>query len=140
MCAPEVCPFQRATRASPCAMSSISMSSADGSSRSSRRPDSIRCQARSGTVRAIGPARAPSLSATVAAPELRTSLMPMARDQMIVDHAGGLHEGIDDGRAAEFEAALCKFFGHGARHGGFGRNLARAFVVIDLRLSVDEIP
>src|SRR5579863_5337277 len=46
MCAPLVCPFQRATRASPCAMSSISMSSGEGSSKSSRRPDSIRCQAR----------------------------------------------------------------------------------------------
>jgi Tfp pilus assembly protein PilF len=46
MCAPSVWPFQRATRASPCAMSSISTSSGEGSSRSSRRPDSMRCQAR----------------------------------------------------------------------------------------------
>src|ERR1700758_4812969 len=46
ICAPLVCPFQRATRASPCAISSTSMSSAEGSSRSSRRPDSMRCQAR----------------------------------------------------------------------------------------------
>src|SRR5262245_34951836 len=45
-CAPLVCPFQRATRASPCAMSSISMSSGEGSSRSSRRPLNMRCQAR----------------------------------------------------------------------------------------------
>src|ERR1700689_1165565 len=125
MCAPEVCPFQRATRASPCAMSSISMSSADGSGRSSRRPDSIRCQARSGTLRATGLARAPNLSATAAEPEPGASLVPMARDQMIVDHAGGLHESVDDGRAAEFEAALRQFLGHGARDGGFGRNLAR---------------
>src|SRR5665213_2662998 len=46
MCAPLVWPFQRATRAKPCAMSSISTSSGEGSSRSSRRPDSMRCQAR----------------------------------------------------------------------------------------------
>ena len=45
---PTVWPFQRATRARPWAMSSISMSSGEGSSRSSRRPDSIRCQARGG--------------------------------------------------------------------------------------------
>ena len=37
-CAPRVWPFQRATRARPWAMSSISMSSGEGSSRSSRRP------------------------------------------------------------------------------------------------------
>ncbi len=47
-CGPWVWPFQRATRASPWAISSISTSSGDGSSRSSRLPDSIRCQARSG--------------------------------------------------------------------------------------------
>lgn len=45
-CSPTVCPFQRATRARPWAISSISMSIGDGSSRSSRRPDSMRCQAR----------------------------------------------------------------------------------------------
>src|SRR5581483_281028 len=45
---PDVWPFQRATRASPCAMSSSSTSSGDGSRRSSRRPDSMRCQTRGG--------------------------------------------------------------------------------------------
>ena len=45
---PLVWPFQRATRARPWAMSEISMSSGEGSSRSSRRPDSMRCQARGG--------------------------------------------------------------------------------------------
>src|ERR1700735_2135899 len=29
--------------------------------------------------------------------------------QVIVDHAGGLHEGVDDGRADEFEAAPGQF-------------------------------
>ena len=46
ICAPLVCPFQRATLARPWAMSSISTSSGEGSSRSRRRPDSMRCQAR----------------------------------------------------------------------------------------------
>ena len=36
----------RATRAKPWAISAISISSGEGSRRSSRRPDSIRCQAR----------------------------------------------------------------------------------------------
>jgi hypothetical protein len=43
---PRVCPFQRATNASPCAISTISISSGVGSSKSNRRPESIRCQAR----------------------------------------------------------------------------------------------
>jgi len=30
--------------------------------------------------------------------------MAKARYQMVVDHAGGLHEGIDDGRADELES------------------------------------
>src|SRR5438309_843761 len=52
MLAPTVWPFQRATRARPCAISSISMSSGEGSSRSSRRPDSMRCQARGARIAA----------------------------------------------------------------------------------------
>src|SRR5271169_270861 len=48
MWSPSVWPFQRATLARPWAMSSISMSSGEGSRRSRRRPDSIRCQARGG--------------------------------------------------------------------------------------------
>src|SRR5690606_13243289 len=58
-CSLMVWPFQRATRAGPWAMSSISMSNGDGSSRSRRRPDSIRCQARGGLglrTRGAGPA------------------------------------------------------------------------------------
>src|SRR6266576_149401 len=33
------------------------------------------------------------------------SLMTEARDEMVVDHARGLHEGVDDGRSDEFESA-----------------------------------
>src|SRR5690606_17670769 len=54
-----VWPFQRATRARPWAMSSISMSNGEGSSRSRRRPDNMRCQARGGwglRTRGAGPA------------------------------------------------------------------------------------
>jgi len=41
-----VWPFQRATRARPWAISAISTSNGEGSRRSSRRPDNIRCQTR----------------------------------------------------------------------------------------------
>src|SRR3984885_1704501 len=115
MYGPLVCPFQRATRASPWAISSTSMSSGDGSSRSSRRPDSMRCQARGSSIaRGIGWTRL-SRSATAFAPELLHGLMAVAGHQMVVDHADRLHEGVDDGRAAELEAAPPPLLGDGAR-------------------------
>src|SRR5271170_1418377 len=98
ICAPCVCPFQRATRASPCAISSISISSGEGSSKSSRRPDSMRCQA-----------RAPCAAAFLFDVFLN-GLMAIAGDEMVVDHTDRLHEGIDDGWAAELETALGEFF------------------------------
>src|ERR1700733_6467052 len=128
MCAPYDCPFQRATRASPCAMSPISMSSGEGSSKSSRRPDSIRCHAR-------GPCGAVFLFGG-----FLDGRMAVAGDEMVVDHADGLHEGIDDGRAAELEAALRQFLGHGARHRRLCRNLSHSAIAVDLRLAVDEAP
>src|SRR5580704_792265 len=102
-------------------MSSISISSGEGSSRSSRRPDSIRCQAR-------GLAAAPFLLG-----DFLNGFMAVAGHEMIVDHADRLHEGIDDGRAAKFEAAPRQFFGHGARDRGFGGYLAHGAIVVDLR-------
>src|SRR5580692_6974414 len=140
MCAPLVWPFQRATRASPCAMSSSSMSSGDGSSRSSRRPDSMRCQARGADAGCAARLTRCAVSATAARPELLTLCMAIAGDQMIVDHADRLHEGVDDGRPAEFEAALRQFFGDRARDGGLRRHLASRFVMVDLWLAVDELP
>src|SRR5215472_10703301 len=151
MWAPIVWPFQRATRASPCAISSISMSSGEGSSRSSRRPDSMRCQARPAgsergrrfgagrPVREIEDAVMVSARSWLAAALLHR-LMTMAADEVIVDDADRLHERIDDGRSAEFETALGKLLGHGARDRGLGRDLLCAAVVIDLRPAVDEVP
>src|SRR5438094_9507946 len=97
-----VCPFQRATRARPWAMSAISISSGEGSSRSSRRPDSIRCQARLATLDVLDASFGLEAGLAKFAAAL---LVTEAGDQMVVDHAGGLHEGIDDGRADELEAA-----------------------------------
>ena len=108
-----VCPFQRATRASPWAMSSISTSSGEGSSRSSRRPDSMRCQAR-GAADALA-------AITVGADRRR--LMAVAAHQMIVDHAHGLHEGIDDGRPAEAEAPRASNPWRSSRRAGSRRAL-----------------
>src|SRR6266498_4131799 len=37
--------------------------------------------------------------------------MPMAGHQMVIDHADGLHEGVDDGRAAELEPTARQILG-----------------------------
>src|SRR6202035_5831882 len=140
MCAPLVWPFQRATRASPCAMSSNSTSSGDGSSRSSRRPDSMRCQARGSDAGPAARLARRAASATAARRELFARCVAMAGDNMIVDHADRLHEGVDDGRPAELETTLRQFLGDRARGRCFRRHLACGFVMVDLRLAVLEIP
>src|SRR6266508_386333 len=71
---------------------------------------------------------------------LSTVGMPMAFHQMVVDHAGGLHEGVDDGRPAELEAAARQLLRHRPRHRGLGRNLRRRPVAVDLRFPVEEAP
>src|SRR5579872_7009243 len=140
ICAPAVWPFQRATRARPWAISSTSMSSADGSSRSSRRPESMRCQARASAVACGGGLSRCKASATAVLSELGDHVVPVAGHQMVVDHAGRLHEGIDDGWAAELEAALRQLFRHRARHGRVGGNLRRAAITIHFRTAVDKAP
>src|SRR5215469_7487453 len=148
---PVVWPFQRATRARPWAMSSISMSSGEGSRRSSRRPESIRCQARPpGCERgnrfdAGRPTRETEGAAMVSdrswlGAVLLHRLVAMAADEVIVDDADRLHEGIDDGRSAEFKTALGKFLGYRARDRGLRRHLLCAAVMVDLRPPVDEVP
>ena len=63
---------------------------------SSRRPESMRCQARGGFFRPL-----------MARPDVTPDrLRASGNHQMVVDHADSLHEGVDDGRAAEFKAAL----------------------------------
>ena len=53
----------------------------------------------------------------------RHALVAVALHQMVVDHADRLHEGIDDGRADELEAARRKLLGHLPRQRGLGRHL-----------------
>src|SRR3984885_1568600 len=140
MCAPSVWPFQRATRARPCAMSSSAPWGGEGWSRPTRPPDSMRCQARGCDASRVARLARCAVSATAARPEFLAFRMAIAGDQMIVDHADRLHEGVDDGRPAEFETALQKLLGDRARGCGFRRHLACGFVVVDLRLAVLEIP
>src|SRR5690606_29213735 len=45
--------------------------------------------------------------------EFQPFLMCRARDQMVVDHTGGLHEGVHDGGADKIEACLFQGSGHG---------------------------
>src|ERR1019366_10340283 len=64
----------------------------------------------------------------------------MALDQMIVDHADRLHEGIDDGRPDEFEAVTSKFLGHRPRFIGFGRRARTAAEFMVYRFAADVLP
>src|SRR4029079_2862528 len=64
----------------------------------------------------------------------------MTLDQMIVDHADRLHEGIDNGRADELEPPRRQFLRHLLRQRGFGRHLRGVAEFVDLRLAVEEIP
>ena len=64
----------------------------------------------------------------------------MAIDEMVVDHAGRLHEGVDDRRPDEARAARLEVLGDRLRDVGLGRNLARRFALAVDRLAVDEAP
>ena len=111
-------------------MSAISTSSGEGSMRSSRRPDSIRCQARRG---------ARSLMAKLAR-QRAAGLVTAAIDEMIVDHAGRLHEGVDDGRPDEIAAhARASPWRWRARRRS-RRHVLQAHPRVVDRASVDEAP
>src|ERR1700761_4403868 len=68
------------------------------------------------------------------------ALMAEAGDEMIVDEASRLHEGIDDGRADEFEAARRQLLGNLDRERRGGGHACRGLELVDLRLAVDEVP
>src|SRR6266850_5521964 len=56
--------------------------------------------------------------------------MSMTSDQVVVDHSHGLHEGVDDGWADEFEAAGGEVFGDIAGDVGLGGDLLYGFEAI----------
>ena len=47
-----------------------------------------------------------------------------AGDDVVVGEAGGLHEGVDDGRADEPEPAANHVFADGLRFGGLSRDFS----------------
>ncbi|MNE74322.1 hypothetical protein D3C80_1703960 [compost metagenome] len=59
---------------------------------------------------------------------------------MVHDHAGGLHEGVADGRADKGEAGFLQGLAHGLGFIGNRRYLAAAAEVVDLRRAADERP
>src|SRR5436190_23721095 len=101
-------------------MSAISTSSGEGLSRSSLRPDSMRCQARSPVAAFLRPTMSGDVLGLLDIVWLSRALLAvsgqsgvaMARHQMIVDHADRLHEGIHDRRPDELETARRQFFRH----------------------------
>ena len=59
---------------------------------------------------------------------------------MVIDHAGGLHEGVADGRPDEGEAGLFQGFAHGFGFGRYRRDVAAILDVIDLGFAADKRP
>ena len=59
---------------------------------------------------------------------------------MVVDHAAGLHKGVDDGGAYEGHASFLEVFAEGGRYGRFGLHFAHRWPVGLERASVYERP
>src|SRR6266852_1314563 len=143
ICSPTVWPFQRATRARPCATSSISMSSGEGSRRSSRRPDSIRCHARGAPAPRLADGllgfardvdrwlRVTDMAILLCFGELGHRVVPVAFDHVVVDHTDRLHERVDDGRTDKLETATDEFFRQRTGHRSLGGNLGARAEAID---------
>jgi hypothetical protein len=66
--------------------------------------------------------------------------VPETLDKMIVDHAHGLHEGVANGAANEFETPPFQVLAHGVRFRGFGWNLLHRLSGIVPLLMADEGP
>src|SRR4051812_11154001 len=67
-------------------------------------------------------------------------LISEAGDQVIVHHAGGLHEGIAYGRSDEAEPPLDQRLAHPVRDLGLCRHVAKAAPIIDDRPAIHERP
>src|ERR1700679_3514128 len=92
-------------------------------------------------MRGVQPISSPSFDFEARAAALSgTALMAEAGDEMIVDHAGRLHEGIDDRGPDEFKSARGKLFRHLDRQRCRGGDACRRLELIDLRLAVKEVP
>src|SRR5262249_39228362 len=97
------------------------------------------CAARRGTARNVSPGSAsPAWRSTAAGPG--QDRVPGAAHEMIVYHAGGLHEGVDDGRPHELEAAARELLRDLSRQLRLRRGLRGGAEAIDLRLAVEKVP
>src|SRR5215467_1069655 len=63
-----------------------------------------------------------------------------ATNQMIIDHANGLHECVANGWTYKVKAAALQVFAHGDRFLGFGGNILEAAPSIPDRRSAYELP
>src|SRR5262249_24333193 len=72
--------------------------------------------------------------------ELGAFGVAMALNEVVVDHAGRLHERIDDGRTYELETAPRELRGDLSRQFGLGGNLRDRAEPVLLRTAVEEIP
>src|SRR5580704_11885357 len=66
--------------------------------------------------------------------------MPEATDQVIVDHAGGLHKCVTNCRANEFEAAFSKIFAHRVGMRSAGRHVFCMLPAVLHGPAVNEVP
>src|SRR5947207_13949194 len=66
--------------------------------------------------------------------------MSRARDEMVVDHAGRLHQRVTDGRADEFESAFNQIAPHRVGFGCARRQLSHSSPTTLFRLATDKTP
>ena len=66
--------------------------------------------------------------------------MSRARDEMVVDHAGRLHQRVTDGRADEFESASNQIVAHRVGFGCARRQLSHSSPTILFRFTADKTP
>ena len=80
------------------------------------------------------------ISATESVTVCQNGLTTKATLRMVIDHAGGLHMGVDNRRSDELEATLFEIFTQGVRLAAGGRIIFQGFKTIDDRLAANEAP
>ena len=79
----------------------------------------------------------------VDSPTLHTArqfAVPEAIDEVVIDHSGGLHEGVADGGADKAETAFLQGLAHGVRLGAGDGNLFERADGVDFGRAADELP
>lgn len=66
--------------------------------------------------------------------------MSKTAGEMIIDHAGRLHEGVADCRTDKLEAAFFEGLAHGIRFRGCGGNVLEGLPMVADRSSVNKLP